>query len=218
MTVKYKVIVGGEVINQDKFEINIPPQSAKEYRIEAFDIKDKNAFVQFEYYEDDFAVGREEFAISNAVNKFENNSKAPKVEESEKRLFVYLENGRMIFNLKTGFIDSLVYNGKEMINQTPSSDFKGLGIEHFIAPLDNDMYIKILWDKYRLDRLITKVKGCKYKITDNCLEITSIINVKSPIKLKVSKNLMTLRVYNDGTILAGYKCIGSGQLKFVPRY
>ena len=218
MTVKYKVIVGGEVINQDKFEINIPPQSAKEYRIEAFDIKDKNAFVQFEYYEGDFAVGSEEFAISNAVNKFENNSKAPKVEESEKRLFVYLENGRMIFNLKTGFIDSLVYNGKEMINQTPSSDFKGLGIEHFIAPLDNDMYIKILWDKYRLDRLITKVKGCKYKITDNCLEITSIINVKSPIKLKVSKNLMTLRVYNDGTILAGYKCIGSGQLKFVPRY
>lgn len=218
MTVKYKILVDSEIIKEDKFEIDIPPQSSKEYRIEAFECENKNAFVQFEYYEDDFLAGKEEFVISETVKAFENNSKAPKVQESEKRLFVYLENGRMIFNLKTGFIDSLVYNGKEMINQTPSSDFKGLGIEHYIAPLDNDMYIRLLWDKYRLDRLITKTANCKYKVNDDCLEITAVIKVKSPVKLSVSKNLMTLKVYYDGTILAGYKCIGAGQVKLVPRY
>lgn len=218
MMVKYRVLVNGEVTKEDSFEINIPPQSSVQYKIEAFDAQSKNTFVQFEYYENNFLTGSEEFAISKEAQDFENNSKAPKVEKSEKKLFVHFNNGRMIFNLKTGFIDSLVYNGKEIINQTPSSDFKGLGVEHYIAPLDNDMYIRLLWNKYRLDRLITKVKKCKYKVTDDCLEITSVITVKSPVKLKVSKNLMTLRVYNDGTILAGYKCIGAGNVKLVPRY
>lgn len=220
MTVKYRALHNGDIVKEGSFEINIAPQSSEKYQIEKFDIYDENTVLQFEYFENDFYVAAEQFVLSSGVIKFENSSKAPAVQESEKRLFITFKDnkGRMIFNRKTGFIDSFVYNGKELVNQVPSGDFKGIGIQHYVAPIDNYMYIRLLWNKYRLDSAVSKVTNCKYKIKDDCLEITGRITVKSPVKLGISKTAFTLSIYADATVKVDYKCNRGGGVKLVPRY
>lgn len=220
MTVKYKVLHNGLVVKEGSFDIDIAPQSAFEYQLDKVNDVSENTVLQFEYYENDFLVAGEEFILSNNTAKFDNKSKAPLVQESEKRLFITFEDnkGRMIFNRKTGFIDSFVYNGKELVNQFPSWDFKGIGVQHFVAPIDNYMYIKLLWNKYRLDSAVSKITGCKYQIKDDCLEITGRITVKSPVKLGISKTDFTLDIYSDGVIKADYRCVKGGGVKLVPRY
>lgn len=219
LTVKYFVIENGVAVKDGEFELNVKPQSTEKISIDKFDYNKKNnTVIRFEYFEQEREVAAEEIVLSEGELQPQMNNQPPQVRESEKRLFVDFENGSMIFNKDTGFIDSYVYCGRELVNQTPSSDFKGIGLQFYRAPLDNDMYINLLWKRYRLDAQSTFVSKCRHEIKSDCLEITAKIKVKTPIKLKVASALMKLSVYNDGSIKVDYRCVGAGVVKFIPRF
>lgn len=220
LNVKYTVLENGLPISEGDFNLDIRPQTAAKINIDKFEYnKKKNTVVRFEYFDGDSNVASEEIVLSQGEISVDiKKSAAPKVQESEKRLFLTLENGSMIFNRETGFIDSYTYKGKEFINQVPSSDFKGLGMQFYRAPLDNDMYVSKFWNKYRLDAQSTFVSNCRYQVKDDCVEITSRITVKTPIRFKVATVDSKLSVYSDGTIKADYNCTRAGAVKFVPRF
>ncbi|MDE6767095.1 MAG: hypothetical protein K2J35_02735, partial [Eubacterium sp.] len=178
-----------------------------------------NTVVQFEYVDGENTLAVEEIVISKGEIVIDIKKTAvPEVQQSEKRLFIAFENGRMIFNTVTGFVDSYIYNGKELVNQVPGSDFKGFGIQLYRAPLDNDMYFKKLWDKYRLEAQSSFIKKCGYTVSDDCIELTSRVTVKTPVKKKLAVVDVKLSVYGDGTVKADYNCIGAGAVKFIPRF
>lgn len=217
--VKYRVLENGVEKASGKFSVDIAPQGKSEITFEKFSVdKKKNTVIQFEYFDGDFSVASEEIELAAGELVFAKQGSVPEVGESEKRLFVTFDNGSMIFNKATGFIDSYIYKGREFVSPVPSGDFKGFGIQHFRAPLDNDMYIAKVWNKYRLDSCVTMVKDCSHNMKSDCLEITSKITVKTPVKMNVSTTVSTLRIYSDGTIRADYRCVKSGAVKLIPRF
>jgi beta-galactosidase len=220
LDVKYDVLENGVAIVSGEFGLNIKPHTKENISIDKFEYnKKENTVIQFSYYRGEQLVAQEEIQLSaGELDEKLNVAAPPDIQKSEKRIFITLDNGTMIFNLSSGFIDSYTYKGSEMINQTPFSDFKGIGMQFYRAPLDNDMYINIVWKKYRLDAQSTFVKNCKYCVKDDCVEITGTIKVKTPIKFSIATVKMTLSVYRNGTIKADYKCINQGLVKMVPRY
>lgn len=220
LSVKYTVLENGISISAGEFELDIKPQTTAKMDIDNFEFnKSKNTVIQFEYSDGEHIVAIEEIELAKGELAVDiKKSKAPQVQESEKRLFITLDNGSMIFNRATGFIDSYIYKGNEFINQVPASDFKGIGIQLYRAPLDNDMYIRKAWDRYRLDAQSTFINRCKYAVKDDCVEITSRVTIKTPKKFMLAKVDVKLSVYSNGTIKADYDCISSNAGKWIPRF
>lgn len=224
MSVRYTVLSDGEVLTTGVFDININPQALTKIELDNFEIdKSANTVIQFEYLnkdsEDEIVIAYEEFELRSGSIVFDKpNTKAPAVQESEKRLFIYFDNGSMIFDRESGFIDSYIFNSKEMINQLPDSDFKGIGMQFYRAPLDNDMYFNKAWKKYRLDSQSTFFSKCQYSVEEDCVVITGNIKVKTPVKSKLAKLRASLRIYGDGTIKADYDCISAGFVTMIPRF
>lgn len=220
MTVNYTVLSDGEPLAAGSFEISINPQASTKIEIENFEfVKSMSTVIQFEYIEDDICIATEEFELRSGIIAFEKpDSKVPVVQESEKRLFIQFENGRLIFDKNSGCMDSYIYGGKEMINQVPDSDFKGIGLQLYRAPLDNDMYLNAEWEKCRLAEQSTFVKKCEHSVENDCVLITYVSRVATPVKSMLAKVKTELRIYGDGTIRADYYCISGRGLKFAPRF
>ncbi len=218
--VKYTVLENGVPVLNGEFEIDINPGASTKRNIENFDYdKKKNTVIQFEYYDGDFLVADEEIELSKGeINVDINQSSAPLVQESERRLFITFDNGSMIFDRDTGFIDSYIYKGREFINQVPSSDFRGIGMQLYRAPLDNDMILNKTWKKHRLDNQSCFVKRCRYNLKSDCVEIISQITIKTPSKSRLAKIASKFSVFGDGAIKVDFDCINANAFKFMPRF
>ncbi len=219
-TVKYRVLENGEIIYNDAVNIDIAPQSSQVIKLDGISYnKDKNTVIQFEYTDGDFVVASEEICLAKGQLKGEiAELSAPEVKESDNRLFIKLQDGTMIFNRATGFIDSYCYKGCEMVNQMPFSDFKGIGLQLYRAPLDNDMNINRLWSACRLDSQSTSVSRCKYSVTDSCVEISSRVAVRIPGVKNFVKADMDMTIYKNGEIKVKYACVGGKGIEKAPRF
>lgn len=218
MTVNYKVLQNGIAVKEGCFAVSIAPQDSVEYDIEHFDYdKSKNQVVQFEYTENGRIVAVEEIELSSGVFNFETKAKAPRIQNSENRLFIDFDNGSMIFNKSTGFIDSYMIGNKELINPAPYRDFKGLSIQFYRAPLDNDMYIRHAWNKARLADASSFVSNVKCVTDNDALRISYITTVKTPGRF-VARVSTVLHIYSSGEIRADYKVLSDGNIKYIPRF
>ncbi len=221
MTVNYKVIQNGSVINEGSFEISIKPQEKAEYSIADFEYNQlKNQVVCFEYRENGETVACEEIQLSPGRLDFSRKGKsAPIVKESEKRLFIEFENnGRMIFNKRKGNIESYVVDGKELVNQLPNSCFKGLKLQFYRAPLDNDMYLSKVWSLIGLDKAAMFIKSCNHSVDSDCLRINQRVDVKAISREKIAGLNIRFEIYNSGEIKADYEITSAGVNKFYPRF
>ncbi len=220
MTVKYAVLEDGNAISSGSFDIDIAPQSEQQFELDTFNMNSrKNTVIQFEYVQDDFVIAKEEIELAHGSLSFSNEGlKAPMVRISEKKLFVDFDNGSMIYDKKSGSVESYIINGKELVNQVPDSDFKGIGMQFFRAPLDNDMYINLAWSKYRLDNASSFVSSCNHTLEENALIITQKIKVKTPIKFKIATVDMMYHIYSDGTIKTDCSVLSGGGVKLIPRF
>ncbi|MCM1286594.1 MAG: hypothetical protein NC213_10440 [Acetobacter sp.] len=218
MTVNYRILQNGISVKEGNFDISIKPQESIEYNIERFDYDEsKNQVVQFEYIENGRAVGTEEIELSSGVFKFETKAKVPYVQNSEKRLFIDFDNGSMIFDKSTGFIDSYMIGDKELVNPVPYGDAKGLSVQFYRAPLDNDMYISTAWNKARLADASSFVKNVKCVSDNSSLKISYVTTVKTPVRF-IAKVFTVLHVYSSGEIKVDYKVLSDGNIKYIPRF
>ena len=219
-TVKYSLLENGEVTESSEFNIDIKPQQAYEIKLDNISFNSKNnTVIQFEYSDNDFLIASEEIELSAGKLIFDSNGRtAPRVQESEKRLFIYFDNGYMIFDRNTCCIDSYTINGREIFNQLPDGDFKGLGLQFYRAPLDNDMHIKKVWEKVRLDNTYTVNSGCICEESGNCFKISFKSTVKTAIKAKIASVQVTYSIYGDGTIKADYNILSGVRYIMIPRF
>lgn len=217
--VKYKILENGILIFNGELNLDIKPQSSVMLEIEKFNYnKKKHTVVQFEYLDGEHTVAVEEIVLSKGEICVDIKKSAPPVvEESEKRLFITFDNGRMIFNRASGFIDSYIYNGRELVNQAYSSGFKGLGIQLYRAPLDNDMYITKVWSVLKLEAQSTFIKRGGYTLKEDCVEITGKLTIKTPVKFALAVFDFKFSIYGDGTVKADYNCVRSVHFKLFPR-
>lgn len=219
MTVKYTILENGISIFNGSFDIDIAPQSAYEHEIDTFNLdSSKNTVIQFSYMADNYSIACEEIEISSGKLAFvDKGKKAPKVDVSQKRLFITFDNGSMIFDTKNGNVDSYMIGDKELINPIPDSDFRGIGLQFYRAPLDNDRNINITWEKYRLGNAATFVEDVEYNFTDNALVISEVSTIKTPV-VKIAAVKVVYTVFSTGEIRVDYEILNSGRVKLVPRF
>lgn len=124
----------------------------------------------------------------------------------------------MIFDKSTCNFASYRIHNRELFNQLPDGDFKGLGLQFYRAPLDNDMYINKIWEKFRLDKTYVINSGCTHNVQSDCLKISFKSTVKTAVKAKVAAVQVTYSVYGDGTIKADYTVLSGGRVVMIPRF
>lgn len=183
-----------------------------------FDRKDGFAVV-VKYFSGDFEIAREQCIVSSGIVNSQNACDvAPDVKKSEKKLFVSFGNGQIIFNTKTGALESYIINGKELVNSAPLSSISGVNISFYRAPIDNDMYLQKVWKRLNLETescVLKKFRGV-YTVGNK-----AVIDCDYSVKT-ISSNIATVNiqygVYKDGCVEVDIKCKHSKNIMFAPRF
>lgn len=205
--------MGMEIDSRD-INLAIEPQRnlAVDYGVKA------NAVI-IKYFKDDIEIASEQIDVAKTYPKFDYpKSNAPVVNKSEKKLFIDIENGQIIFNTKTGAMESYIVNGNELVNSAPFGSLAGISVSVFRAPIDNDRNIKIVWNRLKLETeqfVLKKYNGCD--IVDNKAIINCDYNIKT-ISGVIARVSMTYKIAGSGVIDVDVKCKFSRQIMYTPRF
>lgn len=221
LSVDYILLTDGIKTASGTFTVDILPQGSQRVSLDDITVnKSKNCVIIFKYYNGEFLVASEQHELSEGVLKFDRplGLSNIKTQQSENKLFITFSDGSMIFDCKTGFFDSYIYKGKELINQTPLSDFKGFGIQLYRAPLDNDMYISKVWEALRLDSAVNYSRKNSFCVNGTRVEIESTLTAKSPKSLSLATVKARYTIFENGEIVATFECTSGGAGIMIPRF
>jgi hypothetical protein len=137
---------------------------------------------------------------------------------SEKKLFVELDNGGIIFNTKTGELESYNVNGNEFVNNAPYGNFTGIGATVYRAPIDNDMYLKLLWNRKKLDTEKLYFKKCKFRVEDNKLVICNDYRLSTVASKNLASVSIFYNIFADGKMSVMLFCNRSKLIMYAPRF
>lgn len=219
-TVKYKCLTDGVEIKSGEFNISVAPQSKQIVEIDKINIDaKKNNVIIFTYMSGDFTIAYEQVVLSQGILKKE----VPKcgkisVKPSESKLYITFENGLVVFDKKTGFINSYKFKEREMINQFPLGDFKGFAPAFYRAELDNDRNICKYWHAMKLETTANTCKGVSFTENNDYVVITAKIKSLAVRALPVALTEIKYTVYASGVINVDVNCLGGGAIKFLPRF
>ncbi len=208
----------GEEMGNGEFEIDIEPRGKFE---EVLEFGESDAVI-FRYFSGEFEIASEQIDIYNyegAFNEYCVYDTAPEVIKSQKKLIVEFEGGELVFNTKTGEVESYCKYGNEFINSAPFGSTNGFGISVFRAPIDNDRKLQMIWNKFALDS--EKLCLCEKIKTSTESDAFVIEGIYKLVTLK-SKQLLKLRIrYSiriDGSLRIDVECLKSKKIPFVPRF
>lgn len=147
MDISWRLLKDGEEIDSGRAEIIIPPGKAKEFKLKDFSLDGNFDYtVDFLYERNGEYVAREQHQLKTAKRIITDSYEKPQWKISKGKAFVTFENGgTLIFDIRKGQIVSYKPFGKELVNQNPVSGRKGFTPNIYRAPIDNEMFIKILW-------------------------------------------------------------------------
>ena len=210
----------GEKTGSGEFEIDIEPRKTFETEI---DCPECDAAV-LRYFDGDFEIASEQLdvrgnTIGASYKPVRIFDKAPKVRNCQNKLFIEIENGQLIFNKKTGELESFEKNGNEFINYGGFGSSNGFGISVFRAPIDNDRRLQIIWNKYALeserlclcDKISTSTEGDSF-IIEGIYKLKTL-KAKQLLKLKIRYSVKI-----DGELKIDVKCLKSRKIPFIPRF
>lgn len=209
LTVKWNTLT-----ENGEFVIDIKPRKSTRIRL---DTKDDN--ITLRYYDGDFEVACEqlygEIKLDNCTIKADN---APVVNRSEKKLFIDVKDGQIIFNTKTGAIESYIVKGRELINSAPFGSLAGISASVFRAPIDNDRNIKALWNTMKLEteQFVLK-KYHPYVLFGDKVVIKCDYKIRT-ISGTIACVTITYSVFGNGSIDVNVKCNASRVIMYAPRF
>lgn len=205
----------GNQVELKSFALNIEPQ--KELAVD-YDL-DRYAIV-ISYCNGDFEVASEQFEIGTYVPDFTSvSNNIPEFTVSEKeRLFIKLNNGRVIFNIKTGEMESYTIGGNEFINSAPFGGALGIGATLYRSPIDNDRNIKNEWNRLKLETENMTLKKCTYGVGRNSIVINAEFVLATISVKNLASVIISYEIYADGKISVCVICNKSKKIKFAPRF
>ena len=204
LIVKYTVYNDGVEAASGQFDLIIEPQTSQTIKVDY--VQKGHTSIVFSYNELEDEIASEQIIISSEY-KSQQSSCAEKayVESSEGRAVVYYKGGRLIFNCKTGELESYRFNGKELLNQITLGNSRGFVPSVYRAPLDNDMYLKIIWNKDGLPYLSTSKCKSSYKQNGDCVDITTVYKLRTATFSNAGHLKVLLSVNGNGEIAVSYK-------------
>lgn len=222
--VEWNYLLDGKISQSGELLLDIAPRSSKKYKLEIEHLQGDEAVI-FRYFDGDFEVASEQ--VLNLCDDYKihtsTESEPPQVDISEQKLIVRFKNGELVFNTKTGCVESYCKDSNEYINSAPFGASLGFGVSVYRAPIDNDMYFTKHWNKFRLDTeklypVKPKSPSQAYRIEDNKVVISYDYNLATNASKSIARVNMTYKIYNDGSIKLSARCLRSKNLVFAPRF
>lgn len=197
------------------FEIDLPPRGKQ-----IIDLDCKGDTVVIRYFDDNFEAASEQIELSmpDAADFGTVPDKAPSCHLSEKKLYIEIENGEIIFNTKTGELESYSVNGNEFINAAPYGNFTGIGATVFRAPIDNDMYLKPIWSRKRLETEQLHLKKCRYRSEGNKLIICNDYRLSTAASKRLASISVYYDIFADGKMTVSLFFNHSQLIMYAPRF
>lgn len=204
-TVKYSILNNGIESENGEFELEIEPTRTVAKEID-YKLNNHTAIV-FNYYDGESYIAREQIVLSEEYKaKPIVESEVPKVSNSERKLIISADNFEIVYNTENCVLESYIYNGKQLFNQSPLGTEKGFNPELYRAPLDNDMYFSTHWNKMGIDKLAFESKKQKeyYYIENNAVVLNAEYKLSSPKFRKLGSLFVTYKIYGNGEIKVNY--------------
>ena len=202
--VKYSILNDGIEASSGELNLIIEPQTSQTVKVDY--VQKGHTSIVFTYFELEDEIAHEQIILSGDYSAPQTacESKA-EIKSSEGRAVVYYKGGRLIFNCKTGELESYKFNGKELLNQITLGNSRGFVPSVYRAPLDNDMYLKRIWSKDGLPYLSTSKSKSSYNQNGDCVDITTVYKLRTATFSNAGHLKVLLSINGNGEIAVSYK-------------
>ncbi len=224
-TVKWSCMDNGREIANGEFPLNIHPRAKQTVMVATPEASGDKA-VAFTYFDGDFEIASEQIILKEAELKMSDSYEkipAPSVDISEEKLYVRFDDGCFVFDTASGQVVSYHKSGVEFINSAPFGSVTGFGADIYRAPIDNDMYLNLVWKKFKLDTArmypVSKKSADKAYIKKSDSVVIDYDYIISTIKKKKAyKVRMTYEIFGNGEVLVSLECLNSCLVPYTPRF
>ncbi len=203
LNVVWTQLVNGVEVKTGTLNLDIDPMQTKSYEID-YDKFDsvEDCHINIAYYDGENRVALEQKTINDSARFSPYSVGVGSVSTSVKdnTLTVEFENGKVIFDTKTGEMTNYIKNGYEYLNINPADNKKGFVPNLVRASLDNDSYgQKGAWEKIKLHNASVVCKAFDYADKSVCAKIGASYVIKNGFKTHFRANLV-YTVYADGLV------------------
>lgn len=228
ITLNWELRVNGVKYEDGILPLEIAPQASQNIKLPYQPLNEANdntmVFVYFNTLGKEIA--REQIELTTAKPGAASDAYAGEtklvIAPCEQKIDIKFDGGSILFNKATGFIESYLLDGVELVNQVPLRFHKGFGFELYRAPFDNDQNLRKNWDKMALDKLFYRVKSCHVEHGEDAVEITLCFEGTTPVRylwadFNASFDLKYI-IYPDGRVLVDTTLRYAHGIRNLPRF
>lgn len=162
----WEQFINGRAVKSGELNLDIEPMQIKTFEI-PYDSYSQNddCYINISYYDGDCRMAREQMTLNDALTFSGDSGRVGNIETADTKglLEVRFDDGKIVFNKKTGAVVSYMKNGCEFINQKPADGKKGFMPNLTRASLDNDVFgFPKLWDISKLRDAEMTLKNFKF--------------------------------------------------------
>ncbi|MBR1810714.1 MAG: hypothetical protein IJ766_03555 [Clostridia bacterium] len=219
LTIRWTLTANGAPAQNGELRLNIPAEGRESVALPLPFDKTKDAALLLEYYDGDTCMAEEQLILNDVAYAFPApiGDKAA-VWEKDGRLTVEFDNGRAVFDKKTGFLTSYQVNGAELINRKKIA-YDAFRPNFFRAFNDNDMWRRNTMRGAGLPSLQTKAVYCGVEIADGsvCVEVSYRVSAKKTVYYYVN-TLYTISASGALTVSAMLAGASGEAYHDIPRF
>lgn len=215
--IQYATVINGSIGKKKTIKDIIAPMNSNTYSID-IENANKNANILVNVYYTEIETSREvaveQFIIQESIIDI-TTPNTDKLVVDVNKLTISSKSTCYNFDTTSGIINSIIYNGQEILNPSKDSRTESGIIENiWRAPMDNDMYIKKRWKDYGYDNLTFEVTNIN--ATSDCVTISKV--VKKDNKKKLFSTITTYKTV-DGELAVNCQLIHSKKnMPSIPKF
>ncbi|MEG2700659.1 MAG: glycoside hydrolase family 2 TIM barrel-domain containing protein, partial [Hungatella sp.] len=135
----------------------------------------------------------------------------PEIYMDQNKIYVTSANFSYIFNRHLGMFESMVKNNVNLLTRP-------MELNIYRAPIDNDMYVKSLWQRYGYDRKTVKVYESDSTVVDGIVQITCKLGIAAVYIKRFILVDAKWEIDETGKIRASLSCEKDEDFPFLPRF
>lgn len=219
--VKYEITDGGKLAASGSFKLeSIPPHCEGAVTIDLPKLAE-HSFIRFTYIQTcdleatdkGHELGFDQIELNKATLNIPKYAVGEmKISDSDK--YINISGGNFIYtyNKKTGVIDSIVFDRKEILTQ-PSE------YSVYRAPTDNDSYYKkISWDEAAYDKAYSRTYSTDFMTEDGKIEIRSVTGIFAVSALEILRLETVYTIDGEGKLYVDIKAKKNPVYAVLPRF
>ncbi len=222
---KWEILENGAVIENGDLKLNIAPNSEIKIKlpIKSKMKKTEEYHVNFICFRDGEQISKEQHALfetAKLLNIAPCCTNDIAMDENENNISISTDIGKVIFEKKTGEMASLVFGGKEYINQSPARGVKGFLPQIKRAYHDNEKWrMQDDWKKGKLEKSSVKATSVKAESLGEKAVVTVEYEIAAEEEILFTSSL-TYTVFSSGKIkiAASLKKVAENVSAELPRF